>query len=468
MRRLDPLIIALGASALLGCGAASVAPSSPSARRAAALPADTTFFASLDVQAAQRTQTWKQGFPVLLEQMRNDGADLEELMSRLKAGCQFDALRDLEWIGLVAGADGFRDEVALMMGGHFDQEQALRCAAAMGWEVDIRGPLFEVNGDLYAGFSADGTLAMSFDEDALPFLQRLITDNGEGESGIFSDMLAVADQRAPLWMVTDLSPEESLLAALDLDEVEGVPTPEGGHLSVHLDDGIRAEASVRFGDPHTAGQIADLISGGILSELRGSPALVFLSGLRVEAAGPDVRAHFVLEMPKVETLLAIAKREIEEDKRRDQEWDREWKERQARREAEERKARDEKARREAAERERIARLDAQARRAAEQRAARERQDREQKARAHTKQGTAYLDAEVFDKAVEEFEAAYALMPLPALLYNIAFSYDNQRGGAEQALDYYNRYLSADPDGKMADVARRRVAKIVRALRRRSR
>tara|TARA_R110002096_G_scaffold433887_2_gene653785 strand:+ start:95880 stop:96251 length:372 start_codon:yes stop_codon:yes gene_type:complete len=95
-------------------------------------------------------------------------------------------------------------------------------------------------------------------------------------------------------------------------------------------------------------------------------------------------------------------------------------------------------------------------------------EKTKRAKAYSDQGRAYLDASVYDKAVEEFKKANALIAHPDFLYNIAFSYDNQRSQEEKALDYYQQYLAAAPDGVMADVSRRRVAKTTKRLRAKNR
>jgi len=42
------------------------------------------------------------------------------------------------------------------------------------------------------------------------------------------------------------------------------------------------------------------------------------------------------------------------------------------------------------------------------------------------QGPGFLKAKVYDKAIEEFTAAYAIAPIPVLQYNIALAYDGLR------------------------------------------
>ena len=87
---------------------------------------------------------------------------------------------------------------------------------------------------------------------------------------------------------------------------------------------------------------------------------------------------------------------------------------------------------------------------------------ERKASAHYKQGRAYFKAEVWDKALEEYKAAYQLSPKPLLLYHLATVYE-KLGDKPTALDHYKRFLGEDPDSEGADEARTRVAILTREL-----
>jgi len=73
-----------------------------------------------------------------------------------------------------------------------------------------------------------------------------------------------------------------------------------------------------------------------------------------------------------------------------------------------------------------------------------------KAAAHYKQGKAFLDAKDYDRAITEFEAAFAIDRKPAHLYNIAKAYEG-KADFEHAVVFYQRFLDADPppDPKLA-------------------
>ena len=58
----------------------------------------------------------------------------------------------------------------------------------------------------------------------------------------------------------------------------------------------------------------------------------------------------------------------------------------------------------------------------------------------------------FDKAIEEFRAAYALHPLPELLFNIAQSH-RLAGRCRQAVLAYESYLRKDPEGNRSKDAK---------------
>lgn len=78
------------------------------------------------------------------------------------------------------------------------------------------------------------------------------------------------------------------------------------------------------------------------------------------------------------------------------------------------------------------------------------------AKARFKQGEAYLDQKLYDQAIVEFEAAYALSPLPILLFNIAQAL-RLKGENDKALDTYLKFLAVNPEGPVADLARNHVA-----------
>ena len=84
------------------------------------------------------------------------------------------------------------------------------------------------------------------------------------------------------------------------------------------------------------------------------------------------------------------------------------------------------------------------------------------ARAHFKQGKAFQDVGAFDKAADEYKAAYAIDPRAEMLFDIAQAY-RLGGQAQQALDYFQQYLTAQPSGAGADEARQHVAELTKQL-----
>ena len=73
-----------------------------------------------------------------------------------------------------------------------------------------------------------------------------------------------------------------------------------------------------------------------------------------------------------------------------------------------------------------------------------------KAVAHYKQGKAFLDAKDYDRAIVEFDAAFAIDKKSVHLYNIAKAYEG-KAEFEKAVSYYQRFLDSDPppDPKLA-------------------
>jgi tetratricopeptide (TPR) repeat protein len=78
------------------------------------------------------------------------------------------------------------------------------------------------------------------------------------------------------------------------------------------------------------------------------------------------------------------------------------------------------------------------------------------AKAHFDQGRAYYEAGAYGDAAREYEAAYALMPAPELLYNIGQAL-RLKGDKLKAIEAYERYVQTAPDGPLADEARNQVA-----------
>jgi tetratricopeptide (TPR) repeat protein len=78
-----------------------------------------------------------------------------------------------------------------------------------------------------------------------------------------------------------------------------------------------------------------------------------------------------------------------------------------------------------------------------------------KAAAHYKQGKAFLDAKQYDQAIAEFQAAYAIDKVAGHLFNIADAYE-AKGDYDKAIEFYTKYIDADPKGAKVPDARARV------------
>ena len=69
-----------------------------------------------------------------------------------------------------------------------------------------------------------------------------------------------------------------------------------------------------------------------------------------------------------------------------------------------------------------------------------------------------FDQARYEEAVAEFQKSYELSRYPAILHKIALSYD-QLGNLDQAIDYYQRYLDADPKSERRSGIEARIAKL---------
>jgi len=83
----------------------------------------------------------------------------------------------------------------------------------------------------------------------------------------------------------------------------------------------------------------------------------------------------------------------------------------------------------------------------------------EKAAAHFRQGQAFFQAQDYDRALAEYQAAFDLSSEPLLIFNIALCHD-RANRPEQALQDFRRYLARVSTGAIADEAREDVARLV--------
>lgn len=76
----------------------------------------------------------------------------------------------------------------------------------------------------------------------------------------------------------------------------------------------------------------------------------------------------------------------------------------------------------------------------------------ERARALFKDGDAAYSAGKYDEAIAKYNQAFALVPLPLLLFDLGQAY-RMRGEREKAVEHYRKYLDVDPNGKGAAEAR---------------
>ncbi len=468
-------VIALGLVASCGPGALSKSTAkNPLLKQTHSLPPQTAFVVGGSFDDFRETEMYTVGHRLLLGGMEHE-ADVLERLQKLKELCQIDPFTDVNW-GLMAGGADIETEFAVVLGVNFDAAKANACAAGFGMKPSMQGAITAYDRmNVYVTWPAENVIAFAFDEDALEFLLQVA--NGSPEAGPNPEVRALlsrVDPRATLWGVASaLAMKEFVFEEFDFDEFSSNETvPTSGEFMVRLGTSVQVSGSLGYPTAVDATRVvADWQE--VLSEVRGSgPLAFFLADLAVRVQGLSSLVEFSLNEEKTTGLLQFGERTIVAERERERRSDEEWEAGRAEREAnQERVAREKREAEERANKERAAneaarqaRLRAEEREEAARRAAAAKAEKTLRAKAHSDQGRAYLDARVYDKAVEEFKAANALIAHPDFLYNIAFSYDNQRGQGQQALAYYQRYLAAAPGGTMADVSRRRVAKITKKLR----
>ena len=87
---------------------------------------------------------------------------------------------------------------------------------------------------------------------------------------------------------------------------------------------------------------------------------------------------------------------------------------------------------------------------------------ETQTRAHFKQGAAFYAEGAYDRALAEYQAAYAILPLPDLLFNIGQA-QRMRGSRKEAIESYRRFTAQKSEGAASDLARRYIAALSHEL-----
>jgi tetratricopeptide (TPR) repeat protein len=80
------------------------------------------------------------------------------------------------------------------------------------------------------------------------------------------------------------------------------------------------------------------------------------------------------------------------------------------------------------------------------------------ARALSNRAVDYFRRGQYEQALADFEASYALNPIPEMLFNIGQTY-RLRGDCSRALQSYRRYLEISPTGRLRDKAAARIAEL---------
>ena len=78
--------------------------------------------------------------------------------------------------------------------------------------------------------------------------------------------------------------------------------------------------------------------------------------------------------------------------------------------------------------------------------------RRREASEHVQRGDAFKESGDHAAAAREYQKAYALVPHPVLIFNLAQVY-RLAGERERAIEHYERYLAADPNGRASRQAR---------------
>lgn len=83
---------------------------------------------------------------------------------------------------------------------------------------------------------------------------------------------------------------------------------------------------------------------------------------------------------------------------------------------------------------------------------------EAQAKAHAQKAVAALNAGRYDEATAEFQAGYAIVPLPAFILNMGHA-QRQAGNLTRARDFYQRYLREEPASPQRAEVEKAIAEI---------
>ena len=89
-------------------------------------------------------------------------------------------------------------------------------------------------------------------------------------------------------------------------------------------------------------------------------------------------------------------------------------------------------------------------------------DERTQAAQHVKDGKRLLDLGEYDKAIVEYQAAFALIPHPQMLFNLGQAFQ-RKGDKVKAAEHYEKYLAIEAKGKSAQQAFEMLAMLKEAL-----
>lgn len=505
MKHFAPLALAL-----VGCFGGAQVNSTLDYSSSGRLPARVGLVVGVDATRLKQTAFWKRVSPKLAALA---GSETESFL-KLKATCDLDPFRDLRWLLYVAdsGNEGKQiDEGVFIINATWTKAKVDACAMIQARDGDDEyedsenkippGPYTKLR-EGWIGWIDANTAAFAFSRRGVPLLDEVITGSKTGPNPDLRQQLTRIDSGAVVWMA-GVGREGSL------DEVDPINTDALEHasglaasltLGTVLDMHITAEQEARH-----VGELAKTAAAVDRRLHEKLEDLPFLQSIKTSMEGRSVKIDAHLDAAGVDLLAGLitegADREVAQNERyRDEETyppeaptppapevpaaptdadvdgivddadkcptapeDKDGFE-----DADGCPDPDNDA-------DGIADAADQCPAQPEDRNAYEDQDgcpdeqkragRLAKAESHTLSGQAFLKAKVYDKAIEEFAAAYAIAPIPVLQYNIALAYDGLKDKAA-ALAAYRKYIDTDPDGargKEGEYARGRIALLTKQL-----
>jgi tetratricopeptide (TPR) repeat protein len=486
----------------------------PTFARASTLPPSVVFVGGFDAVKLKATPLWsKIGSKLIAFGSRRERRELAEL----KRLCDFDPVRDLRWVVMAGERVGDPDDGVLIVNGAWSDDKVQRCAAAYHAkdsdrarrpshparsrdDLALLGQMpaepapaptyssdeedrpdtsgFKHYGDAYFAWLAPDTAAIAFKRRALPLLRKIVENKSSTANPALQRAVTRIDPNATMWFAGVGGGDDSRLYHMDPFSTDVLKHAMDVSFSAVLGNELHAKFAAEQPSLEKVPKLVKYAQERLRDKLEGMP---YLDHVKISSTGTLIEGTFDLDAPAIDLIAGMivvqADRKIADDDNdrydapptpvapepppappsdRDGDGIIDSLDKCPDVPEDKNGYQDEDGCPDADQLKALQASQLAAKQAAERAVA------EKQAKSHSEQGRAYLDAGVFDKALEEFRTAYQLVPLPKLQFNIAVAYDKMRS-KQEAIDAYKKYVEMEPDDPLAKEARKRIAELTRDL-----